>query len=111
MCDLGKPTGNIQSGVRPVLIISNNVNNKHCPNINVFPITSRINKKLPVHVLIDRFSESGLTKPSMVMVEQPMTIALNQLIKPIGKVSDICVLENIKNAMLIQFPIFATNAI
>lgn len=108
MCDLGKPTGNLQSGIRPVLIISNNKNNQHCPNINVFPLTSKINKRnLPVHVQIEDYKMCGLTKPSTIIVEQPMTIALTQLIGKVGTVTSNSVLAGIRNAMCIQFPIMA----
>lgn len=71
--DLGETVGSEQSGMRPVLIVQNNVGNKHSPTLIVSPLTTK-NKKmfLPTHVLLgNRF---GLKEESIVLLEQIRTI-------------------------------------
>lgn len=60
--DLGEPNGSVQSGVRPVVIIQNNVGNKYSPTVMIAPVTSNIEKK-----------------PHMVLTEQVLTINKSQL--------------------------------
>lgn len=106
MCDLGKNDGSIQSGYRPVFILSNNKNNTYSTTVNVFPLTTKVNKrKLPIHVDIMDYEKYGLNAPSTIMVEQPMTVDVCRLSKCIGKIDDIELLSEICNAMGIQFPI------
>lgn len=71
--DLGETVGSEQNGMRPVLIVQNNVGNKHSPTLIVSPLTTK-NKKmfLPTHVLLgNRF---GLKEESIVLLEQIRTI-------------------------------------
>ena len=68
--DLSPVIGSEQGGVRPVLIIQNNVGNKYSPTIIVAAITSQINKaKIPTHVELTS-KEYGLPKDSVVLLEQ-----------------------------------------
>lgn len=70
MCDLGQEGGSVQHGSRPVLIISNNVNNAHSTVVNVVPLTSRIDRKpFPMHVFLGDPSLYGLRRPSTLLVE------------------------------------------
>lgn len=65
--------GSLYTGVRPILIVQNNVGNKYSPTTIIAPITSRLTKaKLPTHIEIGR--ESGVDKPSVVTLEQLITI-------------------------------------
>lgn len=97
------------NGYRPVFILSNDKNNIYSTTLNVIPITSKMNKKkLPVHVELWSYQRYGLKTPSTMLVEQIMTIPLGHLDKCIGKINDSETLENIKNAIAIQFPILAT---
>lgn len=106
MCDLGNNEGSVQNGYRPVFIISNDANNKHSTNVNIFPLTTKMNKKrLPVHVEIWDFEKYGLTSPSTILVEQPLTIPTSRLKRRIGKIEDVDLLKSICEAMGIQFPI------
>ena len=68
--NLNPVIGSEQGGTRPVLIISNDVGNKHSPTVIVAPITSRIHTKakLPTHTLINDFE--GLDKNSIILLEQ-----------------------------------------
>lgn len=75
--------GNQQTGVRPVLIYSNNMNNNNAPTVNILPLSGEI-KKLCVHVLIEGF---GLKMKSVILPEQITTINKTQLVKKIGTVN------------------------
>lgn len=106
MCDLGENEGSVQSGYRPVFIVSNDKNNQYSTTVNVFPLTSKINKKkLPVHVEIWNYQKYGLDSPSTILVEQPMTVPISKLKRRIGEIDDIFLLESICKAIGIQFPI------
>lgn len=83
MADLGNKGGSIQGGIRPVVIISNPLNNKFAPTVNVLPITSKTKNNIPVHVNIG--VESGLPTESTILTEQMMVINKSQLTKLIGK--------------------------
>lgn len=68
--DFGVGVGSEQGGIRPVVIVQNNVGNKYSPTLIVAPLTSKLTKtKLPTHVMI-RASESGLAKDSIALTEQ-----------------------------------------
>ncbi len=97
--DLGKQGGSIQAGVRPVVIISNNLNNKFSPTVNVLPITSKTKNNIPVHVGIG--ITEGLPQLSTVLVEQMVTINKNQLTQCLGQCS-MNKMHEIERAILIQ---------
>ena len=72
--DLSPVVGSEQSGVRPVLIIQNDIGNKYSPTVVVVAITSKINKaKMPTHIEITT-KDSGLAKDSVILTEQIRTI-------------------------------------
>jgi mRNA interferase MazF len=72
--DLNPVVGSEQGGVRPVLIIQNDIGNKYSPTIIVAAITSKINKaQLPTHVEISE-NESSLERDSVILLEQIRTI-------------------------------------
>ena len=72
--ELNPVQGSEQGGMRPVLVVQNDVGNNYSPNTIVLPITSRLQKpKLPTHVALSR-QESGLTRDSVVLAEQIRTI-------------------------------------
>jgi mRNA interferase MazF len=75
---LGDNYGHEQGGVRPVLIIQNNIGNLHSPTVIVAPITSRIKKStLPTHVYISE--RAKLEKNSVILLEQIRTIDKSRL--------------------------------
>ena len=81
--DLSPVVGCEQGGVRPVLIIQNNVGNRYSPTVIVAAITSRMDKHpLPTHVAISR--KYGLQKNSMILLEQVRTIDKSRLKEYIG---------------------------
>lgn len=72
--DLSPVVGSEQGGVRPVLIIQNDVGNRHSPTVICAAITSQINKaKLPTHIELDS-KRYSLIKDSVVLLEQVRTI-------------------------------------
>lgn len=86
--DLSPVVGSEQGGIRPVLIIQNNVGNKYSPTVIVSAITSQINKaKLPTHVEISS-EEYGLNKDSVVLLEQVRTLDKRRLKEKIGHMTD-----------------------
>ncbi|RVU54576.1 type II toxin-antitoxin system PemK/MazF family toxin [Anaerosphaera multitolerans] len=83
--DLSPVIGSEQGGVRPVVIIQNNVGNKYSPTIIVAAITSQLNKaKLPTHVNVDA-KGVPLPKNSVILLEQIRTIDKKRLRERIGK--------------------------
>ena len=78
MCHLIEKDGSIQSGYRPVFILSNDKNNTYSTTLNIIPITSKMNKrKLPVHVELWSYQKYGLKTPSTMLVEQTSYISSN----------------------------------
>ena len=77
--DLSPVVGSEQGGVRPVLIIQNNIGNKYSPTVICAAITSQMNKaKLPTHIAIDT-AKSTLVKDSVILLEQIRTIDKSRL--------------------------------
>ena len=86
--DLSPVVGSEQGGVRPVLIIQNDIGNKYSPTVIATAITSQINKaKLPTHIELDA-NEYGLSKDSVVLAEQIRTIDKKRLKEKIGHLDD-----------------------
>ena len=77
--DLRPVVGSEQGGIRPVLIIQNDIGNKHSPTVICAAITSRMNKaKLPTHIEIDA-SSYDLVRDSVILLEQLRTIDKRRL--------------------------------
>ena len=77
--DLSPVVGSEQGGIRPVLIIQNDVGNRHSPTVICAAITSRMNKaKLPTHVEISA-KDYGIVKDSVILLEQIKTIDKQRL--------------------------------
>ena len=87
--DLSPVIGSEQGGVRPVLIVQNDIGNKYSPTVIVSAITSQINKaKLPTHVEISS-EEYGLNRDSVVLLEQIRTLDKRRLKEKIGHMTDV----------------------
>ncbi len=86
--DLSPVIGSEQGGVRPVLIVQNDVGNKYSPTVIAAAITSQINKaKLPTHIEISA-QEYGLAKDSVILLEQIRTIDKKRIREKIGHLDD-----------------------
>ncbi len=85
--DLNPVVGSEQGGVRPVLIIQNDIGNKYSPTIIVAAITSKINKaQLPTHVEISA-NDSSLDRDSVILLEQIRTIDKKRLKSEVAKLN------------------------
>ncbi len=99
--DLSPVVGSEQGGVRPILIVQNNVGNKFSPTIIAAAITSQINKaKIPTHIEI-KASEVGLPKDSVVLLEQLRTLDKRRLKDRIGELTSEK-MKKVDNALLIS---------
>jgi len=86
--DLSPVVGSEQGGVRPVLIVQNDIGNKYSPTVIAAAITSQINKaKLPTHIEISA-QEYGLQKDSVILLEQIRTIDKKRLREKIGHLDE-----------------------
>lgn len=100
--DLSPVVGSEQGGVRPVLIIQNDVGNKYSPTVIATAITSQINKaKMPTHIELDA-NEYGLSKDSVVLAEQIRTIDKRRLKEKIGHI-DGELMSRVNEALEISF--------
>ena len=87
--DLSPVYGSEQGGIRPVMIIQNDVGNKYSPTVIVAAITSQQAKnKLPTHVEVDS-KTCGLVKKSVVLLEQVRTLDKRRLKEKVGSVDGI----------------------
>ena len=86
--DLSPVIGSEQGGIRPVLVVQNDIGNKFSPTVICAAITSKINKaKLPTHVEIDA-AEYELVKNSVILLEQIRTIDKKRLKEKICHLDD-----------------------
>ena len=99
--DLSPVVGSEQGGVRPVLVVQNDVGNRYSPTIIAAAVTSKINKaRLPTHIELSA-EIYGLSKDSVVLLEQIRTIDKRRLKERIGFLSEQMMLR-VDNALLIS---------
>lgn len=100
--DLSPVVGSEQGGVRPVLIIQNDVGNRHSPTVICAAITSRMHKaKLPTHVEVDA-SKYHIVKNSVILLEQIRTIDKRRLREMVCHV-DGELMEKVDEALKVSF--------
>ncbi|HOA55140.1 MAG: type II toxin-antitoxin system PemK/MazF family toxin [Acetivibrionales bacterium] len=100
--DLSPVIGSEQGGVRPVLIVQNDIGNKYSPTVIAAAITSQINKaKLPTHIEVSA-QDYGLQKDSVILLEQIRTIDRKRLRERIGHLDDEQ-MEKVNEALSISF--------
>ena len=101
--DLSPVIGSEQGGVRPVVIIQNDIGDKHSPTVIAAAITSQTGKnKLPTHIEIG-MENSGLKADSVVLAEQIRTIDKSRLKEKIGHIEDDEVMNKINSALGVSF--------
>lgn len=99
--DLSPVVGSEQGGVRPVLVIQNDVGNKYSPTVIIAAITSQIEKaKLPTHVEVDA-KAYGLEKDSVILLEQIRTIDKQRLQDKVTELDD-RVMQKVSQAIKIS---------
>jgi mRNA interferase MazF len=100
--DLSPVIGSEQGGLRPVLIVQNDIGNKYSPTVIAAAITSQINKtKLPTH--IELYAENfGLAKNSVILLEQIRTIDKRRLKEKMGHLDE-KLMDKVNDAISISF--------
>lgn len=102
--DLSPVVGSEQGGVRPVLIVQNDVGNRHSPTVIAAAITSRMGKnRLPTHIDINA-DRVGLQKDSVVLLEQVRTIDKQRLGEKMGHLDE-ATMNKVNDAITISFGI------
>ena len=100
--DLSPVVGSEQGGVRPVLIIQNDMGNKYSPTVICAAITSRMNKaKLPTHIALAA-AKYALPKDSVVLLEQIRTIDKRRLKDKMGHLDD-RTMQQVNEALYVSF--------
>ena len=98
--DLSPVVGSEQGGIRPVVVIQNNIGNHYSPTVIVAAITSRRKRRMPTQVKLYK-QASGLYKLSFAMLEQVRTIDRSRLIRYIGTLDE-PTMEKVDNAIAVS---------
>ena len=108
--DLRPVVGSEQGGVRPVVIVQNDVGNRYSPTVIVLAITGQVNKaRLPTHVSVPA-GNTGLQKDSVILAEQISTLDKRRLRERMGRV-DGELMERIDAAIAVSFGLGNTQLI
>jgi len=108
--DLSPVVGSEQGGLRPVLIIQNDVGNRYSPTVIAAAITSRMGKtRLPTHIDIHA-DRVGLAKDSVILLEQIRTLDKRRLKEKMGHL-DSAVMTQVNNAIAVSFGLGDTSGI
>ena len=100
--DLSPVVGSEQGGMRPVLIVQNDTGNKHSPTVIAEAITSQTGKaRLPTHIELNAQSV-GLSRDSVILLEQVRTIDKSRLRERMGKLDD-TTMTKVDNAIAVSF--------
>ena len=100
--DLSPVVGSEQGGLRPVLIVQNDVGNKYSPTVIAAAITSRMGKtKLPTHIDVPGL-EVGLAKDSVILLEQIRTLDKRRLKEKMGHLDEET-MRGVNNAIQVSF--------
>ncbi len=100
--DLSPVIGSEQGGIRPVLIIQNDVGNRYSPTVIAAAITSQQDKtKLPTHIKVNA-DDCGLSKDSIVLLEQVRTIDKQRLKERMGSLS-MGAMDKVDQALSVSF--------
>jgi mRNA interferase MazF len=100
--DLSPVVGSEQGGLRPVLIVQNDIGNKYSPTVIAAAITSQKYKNsLPTHISV-RAAQSGLQKDSIVLLEQVRTLDKQRLKERMGNLTD-SEMDRIDRALSVSF--------
>ena len=103
--DLSPVVGSEQGGLRPVLIVQNDVGNKYSPTVIAAAITSQVGKnRLPTHIDVTGGSPAGngLSKDSVILLEQIRTIDKKRLKEKMGHLDD-DVMKKVNDAIGVSF--------
>ena len=99
--DLNPVVGSEQGGIRPIVVLQNDVGNKYSPTVIAAATTSRLTKaKLPTHIELSR-DHTPLPKDSVVLLEQIRTIDKRRIKEKIGELPP-DVMQQINDALLLS---------
>ena len=108
--DLSPVVGSEQGGLRPVLIVQNDVGNRHSPTVIAAAITSRMGKnRLPTHIDIHA-DKVGLAKDSVVLLEQIRTLDKRRLKEKMGHLDD-RMMDEVNTAIAVSFGLGAVGSV
>ena len=100
--DLSPVVGSEQGGLRPVLIVQNDTGNRHSPTVIAAAITSQVGKaRLPTHIEVQAL-QSGLSRDSVVLLEQIRTLDKSRLRERMGKL-DGTTMDRVDSAIAVSF--------
>ena len=100
--DLSPVVGSEQGGMRPVLIVQNDTGNRYSPTVIAAAITSQVNKaRLPTHIELSS-QKYGLTRDSVVLLEQIRTLDKRRLREKMGRL-DAELMEKVDSAIAVSF--------
>ena len=100
--DLSPVVGSEQGGTRPVLIVQNDTGNRHSPTVIAAAITSQIGKaRLPTHIELSAQS-CGLTRDSVILLEQVRTIDKSRLRERMGRLDE-PTMNRVDSAIAVSF--------
>lgn len=99
--DLRPVVGSEQGGVRPVVIIQNDIGNRYSPTTIVVPLTSKKKKNIPTHEILTTEDAPGLAVDSTVLCECIKSIDKDRIMEKIGKVRNKETMRNILRACII----------
>lgn len=103
--DLSPVVGSEQGGVRPVLVVQNDIGNKYSPTVIAAAVTSQMGKaKLPTHIELSA-GDYGLMKDSVVLLEQIRTIDKRRLRERIG-ILPLDMMKRVNDALMISLGFF-----
>ena len=106
--DLSPVVGSEQGGIRPIVVLQNNIGNRFSPTVIVAAITSQIGKaKIPTHIELPS-SKYYLPKDSVVLLEQIRTIDKKRLKEKMGHLDD-ATMNNVNNAIQVSFGLLGGN--
>ena len=101
LVDLRDATGSEQGGIRPAIVVQNEVGNKHSPTTIVCPLTSKQKKQIETHVMLTP-SDCGVRENSTVLCEQVRTIDKERLLKKLGELNNLEKLHSINQKIIIS---------
>ena len=100
--DLSPVVGSEQGGMRPVLIVQNDTGNRHSPTVIAAAITSQVHKaRLPTHITLSARSY-GLSRDSVVLLEQIRTIDKTRLRERMGQLDE-ALMAQVDSALAVSF--------
>ena len=114
--DLGEHPGtHVQSGCRPVLIVSNDIGNRYSETVNVLPMTSQMKRlDLSSHTQVDEQMMAGIREPfgsSTVLAEQVTTISKSQLRSFVGRITDAETVGKIDESVIQQLALHSEHGV